>query len=216
MTDGGGTDDYLVWVNDTNHVLGELAPVYDVRDGANQGNPATGVVSGLEISAITDLDGTPVTNADFAYAPPGHDAGEGLIGDTVWLDRDGNNQFDTGEGLEKVKVTLTDPGPDGDLTTTDDNSTRSTYTDENGHYFFGGLEPSLSYRVTVDTTTLPAGVTNTVDPDGTTDSTTVRNLAVTGPVDLAADFAYRDTSNPNTNRRHAVGGSGRRRHPGRR
>ena len=32
-----------------------------------------------------------MTNADFAYAPPGQDAGEGLIGDTIFLDRDGNN-----------------------------------------------------------------------------------------------------------------------------
>ena len=36
----GGTDDYLVWVNDTGNVLGELAPTYDVRDGA-PGHPTT-------------------------------------------------------------------------------------------------------------------------------------------------------------------------------
>ena len=42
-------------------------------------------------------------------------------------------------------------------------------------------------------------MTNTVDPDGDDrQHQSVRNLAVTGPVNLAQDFGYRDTSNPNT------------------
>ncbi len=209
ITNGAGSDDYLVWVNDSNNVLGELAPTYDVRDGANQGNPITGVKTGLEISAVTDLDTSPVTNADFAYAPPGHQSGQGLIGDTVWLDRDADNLFDPGEGLEGVLVTLTEPGFDGILGTADDTS-RSKHTDENGNYTFGVLEPSLSYRITVDTTTLPSGLTNTFDPDGTTDSTAVVDLGAVGGdgvndpdglnnnINLGIDFAYRDLTNPNT------------------
>ena len=176
---------YFVEVTDTENVLGELAPTYD----ANGGND--------ERSRVT-VDGTNSdTDQDFGYAPPGHNAGEGLIGDTIWLDRDGDGFPGAGEGLEGVRVTLTDPGPDGVLGNTDDTS-YDTYTNENGNYYFGGLDPTLSYRITVDTLTLPTGVTNTKDPDGTTDSTTVRNLSVTGPADLGADFAYRDQSDPNT------------------
>ena len=40
VTDGTGTDDYLVWVNDTDNVLGGADGTYD-KDGAqNNGNPA--------------------------------------------------------------------------------------------------------------------------------------------------------------------------------
>ena len=95
-----------MWVNDTANVLSPLVPTYDVRDGANQGNPTTGVVTGLKISAVSDLTATPVTDADFAFAPLGQDAGEGLIGDTIFLDRNGNLTPDAGEGLEGVKVQL--------------------------------------------------------------------------------------------------------------
>lgn len=172
---------YFVEVTDTENVLGELAPTYDADNGLNERSMVT-------INGVNDnLD------QDFGYARPGQSVGEGLIGDTIWLDRDNDNSYDPGEGLEGVRVILTDPGFDGILGTSDDYQ-RATFTDENGHYSFGKLEPSLSYRVTVDITTLPAGVTNVVDPDvGTPDSTTVRNLSVTGPIDLGADFAYRAT-----------------------
>lgn len=179
---------YYVVVDDTEHVLGELAPTYD-PDGGDD-NHSKVIVDGATDNLLQD----------FGYAPPGTTPGTGLIGDTVWLDRDADNQVDPGEGLEGVKLILTDPGMDGILDNADD-TYRYTYTDENGNYAFGGLEPTTSYRVTVDTTTLPQNVgqlSNTFDPDGLLDSTTVRNLSVTGPVDLAADFAYRDLSLPNT------------------
>ena len=37
--DGRAAHDYLVWVNDTANVLAALVATYDVRDGANQGDP---------------------------------------------------------------------------------------------------------------------------------------------------------------------------------
>ena len=47
----------------------------------------------------------------------------------------------------------------------------------------------------VDTTTLPPGVTNTVDPDGGFDSMSTVNLTLTnGPINLAQDFGYRPTA----------------------
>ena len=42
----------------------------------------------------------------------------------------------------------------------------TTTTNENGNYYFGGLDPTATYTVVVDATTLPPGLTNTVDPDG--------------------------------------------------
>ncbi len=165
--------------------LVRFRPTYDADGGLNERSFVT--VNGVDDNLLQD----------FGYAPPGQEPGEGLIGDQIWLDRDGGGDFDPGEGLEGVRVVLTDPGADGVLGTSDDTQ-RDTYTDENGNYYFGNLEPSLSYGVTVDTATLPAGVTNTIDPDGTTDNTTVRNLTVTGPIDLDADFAYRILDDPNT------------------
>lgn len=190
IADGTGTDDYLVWVNDTNRALDDLAAVYDVRDGGSQGNPATGVVTGLEISAVTNLTSTAVTDADFAYAPSGHDTGEGLIGDTVFYDRDADGLFDPGEGIEGVTVDLLDNN--GLLVAT-------TVTNENGQYFFGGLAAG-TYTVQVATSTLPGsgiGLTNTVDPDGGTASQSSVTIAA-GGVNLVQDFGYRDTSTPNT------------------
>ena len=85
-------------------------------------------------------------------------AGDGLIGDTLFLDRDGNGTPDAGEGIEGVTVELRDSTGTIVLAT--------TVTDENGNYSFGGLLVDVTYQVVVDTTTLPEGLTNSVDPDG--------------------------------------------------
>jgi hypothetical protein len=188
ITDGIGTDDYLVWVNDTHHVLGELTPTYDVRDGGSQGNPAAGLVTGLEISAVSNLTDSAVTDADFAYAPVGHDTNEGLIGDTIFHDRNASGTFDAGEGLEGVTVWLYAANGTTLLAT--------TVTNENGQYFFGGLAAG-TYVVKVDTTTLPGtGLTNTVDPDGGTPNQSTVSITA-GGVNLLQDFGY-VAPNPNT------------------
>ncbi|MFN2304786.1 MAG: SdrD B-like domain-containing protein, partial [Anaerolineales bacterium] len=176
---------YFVEVTDTENVLGELAPTYDADGGLNERSKV--IVDGVNDNLLQD----------FGYAPPGQSPGEGLIGDQIWLDRDGGNTYDPGEGLEGVRVILTDPGADGILGTADD-YTRDTFTDENGNYYFGNLEPSLTYEVTVDTSTLPAGVTNIYDPDSTLDSTTVVNLEAENGIYLDADFGYAVSENPNT------------------
>ncbi len=139
---------------------------------------------------MTDLTTGGNLLQDFGYAPAGHDAGEGLIGDTIFLDRDASGTFNPGEGLEGVRVGLYD--------STGTILLAVTTTNENGQYFFGNLSPTATYVVKVDTTTLPAGVTNTVDPDGGTANQSSVNLAATGPVNLLQDFGYRDTSSPNT------------------
>ncbi len=177
---------YIVVVSDSDNVLGELEQSGDpdaVLDGMSS-------VVGLGVgnnSPEQDLD------QDFGYTPVGHEPNEGLIGDTVFLDVNTNGQPDPGEGIEGVVVELRDDG--GVLV-------QSTTTNENGMYWFGGLDPSAEYQVEVVRSTLPPGVVNTVDPDGTTDSMSVVDLGDAGTdgvndpdvtdngTNLGQDFGY--------------------------
>lgn len=152
---------YTVWVTDSDNVLGDLHPISDPDGAGVTPNRSTTTVNGV----ADDL------TQDFGYAPTFHDPGDGFIGDTIFLDRNGNNQPDTGEGLEGVTVDLYDA--------TGTTLIATTTTDENGHYYFGGLDENATYVVRVDTATLPAGVTNSVDPDG--------GAANESTVDLALD-----------------------------
>ncbi len=116
---------------------------------------------------------------------------DGMIGDRIWLDTDANGVFSAGEGMEGVSVRLYASGGV--------NLLASTVTDENGQYFFAGLNPASSYVVQVQTASLPyTGLTNFVDPDGGTASAANVTLTNAAPVNLAQDFGYRDASSPNT------------------
>ncbi len=190
-TDGVGTDDYLVWVNDTAHVLGGLTPTVD----ADTTNPTTGFVTGYGISKVANLAGTVLTQ-DFGYTAAGQTPTTGLIGDTIYLDQNGNGQQGPGEsGLEGVTVELYDAAGTVLLAT--------TLTDENGHYYFPGLSAG-TYTVKVLTVSLPGngtGLVNTDDPGvagnpdtGNSQSTVVLSA---GEINLAQDFGYHATV-PNT------------------
>ncbi|KOP24882.1 hypothetical protein AMR41_15705 [Hapalosiphon sp. MRB220] len=75
-------------------------------------------------------------------------SGTGSIGDTVFNDTNGNGQRDPGEpGVGNVPLTLTLPGPDGQLGTADD-TTQTTNTNASGNYSFTNL-PAGPYRVSV-------------------------------------------------------------------
>ncbi len=182
VTDGDGTDDYLVWVNDTGSVLTDRPPTYD-SDGTGTQN----------VSAATDLSPAGDEEQDFGYTALGQSTGRGLIGDTIFFDADGDGVYDVGEqGLEGVTVELYE----SDGTTLVDRTT----TDENGNYYFGDLDTSLTYVVKVDATTLPnggSGLVQSVDPDVTLDNSSSRDLSSVGPIDLAADFGYK-ASSPHT------------------
>ncbi|MEP6987801.1 MAG: SdrD B-like domain-containing protein, partial [Chloroflexota bacterium] len=103
----------------------------------------------------------------------------GSIGDTVWFDNNNNGVQDAGEkGIPNVKVTLTYP----DLTTV------SVFTDSNGKYLFPDL-PDGAYTVTIDKTTLPAGMGQTYDLDGTLDDSASYTLSI-GETVLTLDFGY--------------------------
>jgi protocatechuate 3,4-dioxygenase beta subunit len=139
--------DYTVWINDTGNLLGGL---YQTED-------PDATVNGRTTVTVNGVDD--VTELDFGYTPVGHTNGQGLIGDTIFLDRDGNGEFDPGEGLQGVTVELYASNGTTLLAT--------TVTDANGNYYFGGLADA-TYVVKVVTATLPnggAGLTNTVDPD---------------------------------------------------
>ena len=188
LDDGDGDADYLVWVNDTDNVLGELVPTYDA-DGLS--TPAGGLQT-TGVSAVALAAGSPAnTNQNFGYGPEPIDPAEaGVIGDTLFLDRNGNGAFDPGEGLENVEVELLDSSGNTLIA--------YTRTDENGHYAFGGLADG-AYTIRVAQSTLPnggAGLTNSVDPDTASpgDNESAVTLAAGSRINLAQDFGYIDST----------------------
>ncbi len=184
LFEGLAYTDYIVWVNDTDNVLSGLTATYD-NDGAN---PTAGLETGLGISATTiDAGNINDRDQDFGY---GADDGTGLIGDTIFLNINGDGDQDADEpGLEGVIVILTDSNG---ITTT-------ATTDENGHYYFGGLNPTGTYTVTVAPENFASGgvlegLSNTVDPNGGNDNTSVVDLSASGGIDLDQDYGYTPAS----------------------
>ena len=125
--------------------------------------------------------------ADFGYTPP-----PGSIGDTIWVDADGDGEQDPGEpGIPGVTVNLYDAAG---------NVIATTVTDEQGKYLFPALAEGI-YGVGVDISTVPSqysahdlgdpdvrdGVTTTADNVTTVTLETI-NGAVTSNMD--ADFGY--------------------------
>ena len=113
------------------------------------------------VRILTSADRNP-TDVDFSYT------GVGSIGDTLFydVDADGDPTADAAEPpLANVDVDVIWSGPDGILDNGDD-VTFSTTTDVNGQYLVQFL-PFGSYRVVVDPTSLPSGLTApTYDLDG--------------------------------------------------
>lgn len=174
---------YLVWVNDTNSVLGSLTQTFD-SDGTASPN-----ISAVDLDSAS-ASATPVSNLsqDFGYTPPGHSIPLGLLGDYVWLDADNDGIQDLGEsGIEGVTVTLCTAGADTVFGTSDDIAAATTQTDENGYYWFGGLQ----FGTYVIKVTPPAGLVQTFDDDGTL-SANQSTIAIDSgtPVNLAQDFGY--------------------------
>lgn len=145
-----------------------LMPTYDL-DG---GNDST--------TRVTLPAATALTTADFGYI------GSGSIGNSVWLDQNGNGSKDSGEpGLAGVTATLVWAGLDGVIGTSDD-VTSTTTTDSAGHYLFDRL-PAGVFSVTLSN--LPPGISPTADPDGGADSTSELTL-LGGASNLAQNFGY--------------------------
>ncbi len=218
ITDGAGAtaDDYLVWVNDTAHVLDGLVATYDL-DGAAL--PASGLVTGLGISRVNDLAGA-VTDHDFGYTPDNSGqqssfttigaTNPGVIGNYVWLDIDGDDNGPSGNGdgttlpesgevgIAGVRVNLYQDTDSSGTINAGDVLIATTLTSPEGYYLFTNLvitdgTGTDDYIVQVDTTTLPGGLTQTYDHDGVqTDSTSIVANLGTAAV-LTEDFGYRGT-----------------------
>ncbi|MBS1968412.1 MAG: DUF11 domain-containing protein, partial [Chloroflexi bacterium SZAS-1] len=149
-----------------------VQPTFDL-DGVSSANSAT-----LNLNA-----GQARTDVDFGYR------GTGSLGNFVWLDQNGDGVQDSGEpGIAAVTINLTWAGLDHTFGTTDD-ITQTTTTDTAGAYLFTGL-PAGEYRVSVDGTSLPAGLYATYDLDGTANSTTDTSLSA-GQARADVDFGYR-------------------------
>ncbi len=95
---------------------------------------------GEDLANVTVTVNGPVNNAS--------------VGDTVFLDANGNGIQDAGEsGVQGVQVTLTGAGNDGVIGTADD-TTATEFTNGTGNYQFGNLAAG-DYKVTFSG--LPAG-----------------------------------------------------------
>ncbi|MEO8606576.1 MAG: SdrD B-like domain-containing protein [Chloroflexota bacterium] len=104
----------------------------------------------------------------------------GSIGDTVWIDLNGDAIVDAGEtGIPNVKLNLLDSL--GNVIT-------MTTTDANGNYLFKNLIAG-TYTVEVDITTLPPKYGLAYDPDSVKDSQSTYKLAI-GENVLTLDFGY--------------------------
>jgi hypothetical protein len=114
--------------------------------------------------------------------------GVGAIGRIIFHDADGSGTAATsGEGIPNVTVNTIWDGPDGTFDTADDHTYTRT-TDDTGVYEAGNL-PAGSFRVLVDTATVPSGSSNTVDPDGGEDSSSSLDLSV-AETNLEQNFGY--------------------------
>jgi len=154
--------------------LASYDPTYDYDSGTTNPDSMTDVVVG-------DIPENWIRqDIDFGYYA------RGSIGDTIWADvnSSGGDQSTQGTepGIPGVVVTLTGPGLPGPITTT------TTIT---GYYLFDDL-PLGDYTVTVDTSTLPLGVTPTptYDPDGSADSVSTTTLNGNNVHDREQDFSY--------------------------
>ncbi|MCU1361175.1 MAG: hypothetical protein JWN99_2464, partial [Ilumatobacteraceae bacterium] len=152
--------------------------------------------AGLAPMADPDAASDPGSNGQLHLASGQADAaqdfgyrGTGSVGDTVWLDLDGDGALSDGEpGLAMVDVDVTWAGVDGRFGTADD-VVSATVTDGGGHYSVGNL-PAGPYRVAIDSADMANGVQPTTDPDGGADNGSSLNLAA-GVDRLEQDFSYR-------------------------
>ena len=195
LDDGDGDGDYLVVVTDTLSVLGSflesiVLPFGSTTDGVSKLSPYAAAVSPATTSNPT---------ADFGYLLNNP---EGLVGDRVWYDADGDGiQGPNEPGIEGVTVEIwSDKNKDGVIDLSRDSLLGDRTTDINGNYFFSRLKVDNNgegYVVVItDTDNVLANYDQTGDPDEGGACTvcdgraaTILSSSTTG-VDLTIDFGY--------------------------
>lgn len=195
---------YIVKVADSNFLSGGALYNYTQTGDPDAGSqPCSGgdcdntsVIEGYTTPDSTFFYGLQLgqndMSNDFGYKPLG------VIGDTLWIDSDGDGTRDTGEtGIANVTVKLCSDAACTSVVAT-------TETDANGEYSFGGVADG-TYFVQVDTadTDFPSGLTQTYMPDGGSADNTADNVVISGGsvasiggtacsnCDLDVDFGYR-------------------------
>src|SRR6185295_5438285 len=144
-----------------------LAQTFDL-DGVGTANIASFALAAAENK----------TDVDFGYR------GTASVGDRVWLDSDGDGVQDAGEtGINGVTVELLDNGG---------NVIASQVTAGDGIYTFDHLTAG-NYSVRVVTATLPAGLAQTFDLDGTGTANIASFSLAGGQNRTDVDFGYRGT-----------------------
>ena len=178
--------DYLIWVNDTAHVLSGMTSTYD-RNGS-AGSP--------DVSAVT-LTGSVrddrAQNFGYTTAQP-----LGSIGNYVWLDIDSDGvQDEAAAGIQGILMELLDSRR---------NVVATTRTNGDGFYLFTGLPVNdgigtagAAYSVRVAASNLRSGAPlegyrATYDPDNSTISPDgsggLVDLTVASPHNRQQDFGY--------------------------
>jgi hypothetical protein len=132
------------------------------------------------VDGETDIDldpGERLTGQDFVYR------GVGVIGDTVWMDDDGDGVLDGDEdSIAGARVTLTWAGLDGVLGTGDDWTYPQAITGTDGTYRFTDLPPGV-YRIAVVLSSVDDGLTPTTQ--------TVMTVSLDpGETYLGGDFGF--------------------------
>ncbi|CAN5862804.1 hypothetical protein BH10CHL1_BH10CHL1_15890 [soil metagenome] len=191
LTLPGNTTQTTVTTGDGFYLFDNLPAGAYVVTVQTSGTPLVGLVNHVDpdggnnsTSSLTLGAGENNLLQDFGYQQPIAQAGS--LGDFVWQDTNGNGIQEAGEpGIPNVTVILTNGN----------GVTNTTVTNANGIYGFVNL-PAGNYTVSIDPTTLPAGLQQTFDLDGiNTPNSAVAPLAA-GENRTDVDFGYQPGQQP--------------------
>jgi uncharacterized repeat protein (TIGR01451 family) len=168
----GNYDVLIDHADPTNEKLGGYEQTYDNDGGLNS-----------RINSIS-VNSNAITNQDFGYR------GTGTIGNQVWRDTNLNRVFDTAEqGINGIRLRLTGNDQFGNPVSI------TVVTAGDGDYVFEFL-PRGTYRVAVDATTVPSGISPTFDDDGLASPYATANIVLddldptTGNVEAITDIDF--------------------------
>ena len=165
-------DKYVIVITDANNVISDMTNSVDPDGGSDQ-------------HSAVDLTGSDQLSENFGYVPVGHTSVKSIVGNLIFLDADGNGFLSAGDsGLEGVEVELLDGNTDAVI--------ERTKTNESGLYLFGSLDAG-DYKVKVNTTTIPSGLSNSIDPDGSAPGDNITNTfnLPAGASNMTKDFGYK-------------------------